>query len=1160
MRIYKSVDCCKNACRLLLPLAVVLSFFSCSGERHGKADLLNDKAYHFHYISLDSTAAYSNKALASSKNYAAGRNEALNNLAFVDIARMDYRGAESKLKSILRSTNNQIEQLVANTQMMRLCQRQSRNKDFYEYYWDATRNLERINEERDKLSERLARRVSYAESEMKIVLSAYLYYVGQVESSVTALDMINEDGDIQKDTTQLLNYYYNVGSGEYFLHGSAMERSLKEFDYLTRCYLIAQRGGYVFWQANALQAMSEHLQNVGLRDSIMAKNHTAIKILDVDSLDASLVAGNLAQRSLDAFVAYGDIYQIAGALRTISDCYFISGDYRSAVDCLKDAIGGDTLINQSPSLKSSIYERLSINYSALNEKHNSDFYRNLYLDMQENTRQDRELEARAEQLDKISLQLNLMIIGVVGSIILLIVLLVAFAGKRRRKEKAYTMAAFLKPLDEWKKKETHNTEATTERHEAILEKQAAVEFSLEQNLHKNIEQRAKMSLVNSITPLIDRMLAEIHRLRTRNEDDEVKRKRYNYILELTDKINEYNNVLTEWIQLRKGELNLHVESFRLQELFDIVEGNRASFEMNNIDLEVVGTNSVVKADRTLTLFMINTMADNARKAIRENGKVRISSDETADFVEIAVEDNGEGMSDEELQNVFSHQPSSSNVQHGFGLMNCKGIIEKYKKTSKAFSVCDIFAESKKGCGSVFKFRLPHGKLRTFLTLMAFATSLAMPAKSSAGMENKIVMYADSAYFSNLKGNYESTLQFSDFTCRYLNEYYRQLVPNGNDTIRLSGASSETASELKWFNDSLPMRYDIILDMRNEVAVAALALHDWETYRYNNGIFTRLFRESSADHSLEEYVRQTQLARDTKNVAIILLTIILVCIVPAYYLLYYRYVVNYRSLVDKVNKINAILFKESDDSDKLREIKRLWKKSGGIRHGMAKETEALNDVVKEICNALESNMLARRKEAEDIEMAEDELKRIEYETQRLYIYNNVLDNCFSTLKHETMYYPSRIRQLIEKSDDNLVALDETTGYYKELYKILSMQAQSQLAVNLKVDGRLLSYLRTLLLRLFADETPEIAKDSANDVYDYYILRYGNLQLDETQLANLFTPLTCNMLGMQIRQIVREIGETTGKRGCGVQARRSAAGGVEIVITMWKQINLELNTTE
>ena len=97
---------------------------------------------------------------------------------------------------------------------------------------------------------------------------------------------------------------------------------------------------------------------------------------------------------------------------------------------------------------------------------------------------------------------------------------------------------------------------------------------------RNLEQRAKVSLVNSITPFIDRILYEVSHTVTPN---------LFYIHELTDQINAYNDVLTYWIQLRQGELSLKIESFALQQLFDIIGRGKTSFQMKGVDLQVEPT-------------------------------------------------------------------------------------------------------------------------------------------------------------------------------------------------------------------------------------------------------------------------------------------------------------------------------------------------------------------------------------------------------------------------------------------------------------------------------------------------------------------------------------------------------------------------------------------
>jgi hypothetical protein len=170
--------------------------------------LLNDSSYDFHYRNLDSTTFYASKAynLALEHNYSDGQAEALNNLAFVDIVKMHYDDALRRLDTIPEITDNQLELLVAYIQQMRLCQRQSQNREFYDCRERAQQSLRRINEERHLLSDRQIRRLIYAESELAIVNSTYYYYVGLERQSIDALESISPD--IENDTAQWLNYLY----------------------------------------------------------------------------------------------------------------------------------------------------------------------------------------------------------------------------------------------------------------------------------------------------------------------------------------------------------------------------------------------------------------------------------------------------------------------------------------------------------------------------------------------------------------------------------------------------------------------------------------------------------------------------------------------------------------------------------------------------------------------------------------------------------------------------------------------------------------------------------------------------------------------------------------------------------------------------------------
>ena len=998
-------------------LLALLIFSACSSPDRQVVDKLNSLSYAYHYRHIDSTELFAQRAYDAAAGYAAGRAEALNNKAFVSIARMDYDKAEQQLNEALSVTDNQIELYIAEVQMMRLCQRRSDNRAFYEHRERAESHLLRIREERDALPERLQRRMNYAETEMAIVNSTYYYYVGLERQSVEAIQTMDTEV-ARRDTAQYLNYLYNIGAGGVLTDGSAEQIRADEIECLERCLTIADRCHYPYFKAQALEGLADHTGDI-----------------------------SLAEEALQLFKTYGDVYQIAGAYRTLASCYHAMGDDYQALDNLNKALA-DKRINQAPDLVASIREQLSVAYSAVDDKPQSDYNRNIYIDLQEQTRQDRELEARAGILDREATQLNWMILAVIVAILLLLFFLWLFNRLNRRQQ------------------DDHQLDDVLEQKQ---EEVAEARLRVERNERRHLEQRAKISLAMGILPLIDRIRHEVNHLVSLDKlDNPGKQESLNYIRELTDNINEQNEVLTQWIQLRQGELSMHVESFPLQALFDIVARSKKTFQMKGVDLRVSPTETTVKADRVLTLFMLNTLADNARKFTPEGGHVDISATEKDNYVEVSVADTGHGMNADVLAHVFDHKVQQG---HGFGLMNCKGIIEKYRKTSQLFSVCSLQAESEEGRGSRFFFRLPKGikRLILLLAILSPLTAHLSPLSAQSALDRAHI-FADSAYFSNINGTYARTLEFADSCRACLNAHYQQQHPKGQ-LLMQAESDDATPAEIEWLHDGIDTNYQIILDIRNESAVAALALHEWSLYAYNNKVYTQLFKELSADATLADYCRTMQQSQQNKRIAVILLLVLLVLIVPAYYMLYYRH--------------------------------RLYQR-----------------------------FRQERQQQTNIEMADDELRRAELENANLHVANSVLDNCLSTLKHETMYYPSRIRQLVDAGD--MQSLTEVAAYYRDLYGILIQQATSQVErIKLHIhpvelygqkvlgDENLLHYLFELIRgeKLEArGEKLEVKAEVKDDKYVVFSI----------PLTTRLSPLT----SLLIRQIVRDHGEATARRGCGI----------------------------
>ncbi len=1143
----------------LLQLAIVaLLSVACSdtGNR-AEVDRLNEVSYSYHYRNLDSTRAYAKRALELSQNYDDGRAEALNNLAFVEIARMNYARAFTILTSIPEQTDNQIEQLVSDVQLMRLCQRRSENKNFYHYLQHAQDCLKRIHEDEGLLDERQRARLIYARSEFAIVYSAYLYYLGQLRQSTEALMSIDAGGDVVRDTAQLLAYYYNVGSGG-ILSGTTHERVVQaEFDNLMRCYLLSRQYHYRYWEANSLQAISEHLQNDDDRRRLTADNLQEIDFVNVDQMPDSLLSGNLAQRALTLFEAYGDVYQISGAWRTLSTSYRNIGDYNSAYACLTNALEKDTAINAAPDLVASIREQMSIVCSAMGDKQRSDYNRNIYLDLQERTRQDRQLEARAEQLSFSLRQLDFMIVAVIVLIAIIIGLLSYFGYLRHKQRRMVSTDKLLAPLDEWKQKCEAKYE---EKQEEIEETEDEASMKKSQKEHYgeiSVEQRTKIMIASSVVPLINRLTREFDIVSEENCTPESRDEHLAYAGQLVDSIAECNQQLTKWIRLKQGGLQLNIKSFMVKDVFDVIRRNATDYLRHGITLHVDDNDAVVKADLVLTLFMVNTIAENARRYTPEGGEVKVTAEEADDYVEISIADNGSGMSKEQLDGLFTRKiiKDSTNDKteggHGFGLINCKGIIDKYRKTSSIFSVCSISAESEVGQGSRFFFRLPKGVKRMLTVAVLLVCQCVMTLASTerfnniADMETRARAYADSAYNCNIKGQYKRTVVFADSCIRLLNRIYPERIPNASRRKRLmtlNGDYPAVAAELQWFRDSVKANYGTILDLRNETAVAALALRDWNLYSYNNAVYIQLFRECSADNTIASYVKTMQQAESNRSVAMIMLIVMFVSIFPAYYLLYYRHRMYYRLCVDKIAEINRVLTDETIPSEeKLKRIDTLWPEDSpgkNAKRTADRRPKELHNVVKAIRNSVEEDLNREREMHEQEELAKDALRRQTMECDRLYVSNSVVDNCLSSLKHETMYYPSRIRQVLdggELTQEGLVSLRELANYYRMLYTALINQTVHTRYRICSMDEILtmMNYLFAILKRKNGGVPPQ---RSTTPYGNSYVQLTATLDrcTERVDSHKLFTPYTDDFDYLVCCQIMRDIGDFTGMRASGIQA--------------------------
>ena len=956
----------------------------------------NRKAYSWRYRNLDSTIYYATKAYEEADRYSHGRTVACNMFGFVAYMQMQYDVALYWYDEVDRLAGCELERFVADVGRMNVYLRTADNLSFYNYRVKAMERLAHISEETDFFSIQERVRLFSTVNDFYMVTALHHYMIGQRPEARVEMDKIVDDDNLRTDSAQWLMVQYLKGLGLDVEGDTYEQRVLRRYTYLNTCLRTGREGGYSYFEGIALSGLAELLADSLRRDYLSHQRPNSFSQL-FNGIEEGVLG--LAYDARECLHVYGDCYGVVNTTVQIASICNREGKYEAALDTLSVLVDG--AIMSVPDALCRLHEESSLAYAGLGDKAMSDYHRNQYLDLLETTRQDKELESRYLSLKRQQRTMTILLCVVLVGIALLGILIVSLSKRRRMNGHGYGQQ--LRDLLQ----ETEKRVFLQQRH-------------VEVGKRGNVVRKATFSMLTGVMPYIDRMAHEVDCLQYADvwNDTELRTRKMEYISELADEINCLNEVLSQWIKTTQGVVSLHVESFSLAEVFEMIERSSTTFLMKGLTLEIQSTDAVVKADKALTFFMLNTLADNARKFTPEGGIVRITADVCDDYVELSVRDTGAGMSETDIAHVLCEKvydassigcdlplEQRKNKGGGFGLLNCKGIIEKYRKTDSVFDVCRLGIDSRIGKGSRFWFRLPKGvrRLTVILCVMIASPYLAqggeLAADSTIGYTDSSLnditraisldmdeadyspllvqasAYADSVYYANVDGRYEDALSFADSAIHYLNVHHCQYADEYIAPLTAM-RGEESNVELRWWLSDFSTDYHTILDVRNELAVANLALRRWDHYRYNNRIYNDLYKLISEDRSLIDYCNRMQ--RYNSNISLA----IFICV-----LLVLGYV--------------AVL---------------IYTFMGRMEHVYS-----------------------------NIETIEDEERRTRYEGNRLHVQNMVLDNCLSTIKHETVYYPNRIKQLVARLDgyDERLQMKELIDYYRVVFTTLTNCALRQL---------------------------------------------------------------------------------------------------------------------
>ncbi|MGB7061352.1 MAG: ATP-binding protein [Candidatus Zixiibacteriota bacterium] len=164
--------------------------------------------------------------------------------------------------------------------------------------------------------------------------------------------------------------------------------------------------------------------------------------------------------------------------------------------------------------------------------------------------------------------------------------------------------------------------------------------------------------------------------RLRSKYDQIDDELFDFIPEEVDRLND---ILTGYLEFASSEP-------KRKERVDIVplvartaDQLRRSFSKKNIEIEL-------NAGENLPLLSVNpggirqvliNLLMNAKDAVKQDGLISVSLKSEKEFVELSVEDNGKGISRQELKQIFNPFFSTKAKGSGLGLYVVKKIVEEH---------------------------------------------------------------------------------------------------------------------------------------------------------------------------------------------------------------------------------------------------------------------------------------------------------------------------------------------------------------------------------------------------------------------------------------------------------------------------------------------------
>ena len=676
---------------VLLALPLVLLSASCGRNNRqpldpllrAKVDGLNKASFQSRCRDPRKGIFWADSALTlindSLPNYADGILRASNNRAYCAYMLSDFDQAEAWLvdddsAEFAQAPNFEVEQLISRLLRARMAQRHCNIAQSYQILHDIDRSRVLSNSGTDFLH-------NFALTEYYITSLTlnYHYRNGTMAEMTDLLDEIEQlRPQLKCDFAQDMALNYSLAYSYFRLCDTASNQSATLRKVLNYCAdnieILSSPNRFNSYElANACQMIAFALADSSIVPQSWADNEDMLgyifSLLESNfnyvPADTADLAMSLFRESASLFFQLDDPYQHLGAVVATAQYALEVGDTALAQTYYSLILNDTARVNPyAPKFESMLFQGLiNSHYSSNPAEVAQWFNRELQIlsFISQNEKADFILQ---NELTEVKAQ-NRVYLALFGAIAALIVVLVGILLLLRRRTRLLRI----------------ETRQLQEAKQQDVERIANVETCLSVLRH-------------DINPFISY-------LRNKNIPEDLKSEVVEQLIRTFENIKNWTNLtIPSGMRFRQSVVPLN-------EVFLTVISHAAPHDAQLLSVISEPTPLAVQADRQLLEILLRNLLNNAIQHTAQ-GTVTLSAEVNPDdsrFALISVTDTGEGMTAEQLENLFRSDkplPADGNSR-GFGLILCRNIIKKHDDNT--LQGCRIWAESRVGEGSVFHFLL-----------------------------------------------------------------------------------------------------------------------------------------------------------------------------------------------------------------------------------------------------------------------------------------------------------------------------------------------------------------------------------------------------------------------------------------------------------------------